>query len=273
MSGGNVVAGFQVYLFAKGMVDSIVSAACGDLSGVGSGVASMAGSYFGGQFGDWVSGGQAFASAVWSSIGASAASAATRAAFAGENIFVASAVGAAKGAAAGIMIGGLSYTAPQPSPDGSGGNPDNGTADEAIRSGDIQGANDAARSESNGPPVAGPKTAGDKLAAAAKNGGAGTGNNPEIHQKITLADAGKPLPSRSELFWRGVTEDLQVYGKGAVEVGSKMGTVGQVFSLPFSPFKVFGAVVGGAGKIDISVGNCMEFLGRWMDAQFPEPYW
>lgn len=114
MSGGNIAAGFQVYLFAKGMVDSVVSAACGDFSGVASGVASMTGAYLGGQFGGWASSGQAFATTVWSSIGASAASSATRAAFSGDNIFVATAVGAGKGAAMGIMVGGLTYQAPNP---------------------------------------------------------------------------------------------------------------------------------------------------------------
>jgi len=108
------------------------------------------------------------------------------------------------------------------------------------------------------------------IARGAQKGEVGRGGSSR-----GISSLGKPaiLPNQSELFWRGVAKDLQIYGKSSFDVGSKMGTAGTVFSLPLSPFKIFGRVIGGAGKIDITVGNFMEFTGRWMDAQFPDPYW
>ena len=47
MSGGNVLAGFQVYSFASGMINAGIAAVSGDWSGVGAGIGGMIGSVVG----------------------------------------------------------------------------------------------------------------------------------------------------------------------------------------------------------------------------------
>lgn len=61
-SGGNVLAGFQVYSFASGMINAGIAAVSGDWSGVGAGIGGMVGGYFGWQAG--VAGGALFSDAV-----------------------------------------------------------------------------------------------------------------------------------------------------------------------------------------------------------------
>ncbi len=62
MSGGNVLAGFQVYSFASGMINAGIGAFSGDWSGVGAGIGGMVGSVFGWQAG--VAGGALLSNAV-----------------------------------------------------------------------------------------------------------------------------------------------------------------------------------------------------------------
>ena len=82
------------------------------------------------------------------------------------------------------------------------------------------------------------------------------------------------MPSQSELFWRGSFKDTKRIGNDTYRVGSFFDKLSQAASaLVVPPLRKIGVVFEGAGKIDMSIGNFLYFIGRWGEEQFPEPYW
>jgi len=142
-----------------------------------------------------------------------------------------------------------------------------------LNDGDLTGTGDT-RSPDLTSPAQDLADRGGDIAQGGQNGTAGSGGN-NLKTPPLVYEPG-PLPSTSELFWRGFAEDLQVYGRSAYTVGNKGYTVSKSFSslgVAAPILKKIGTVVGGAGRIDMAVGNFMEFVGIWMESQFPDPYW
>jgi len=145
-------------------------------------VASIAGYYgatFGGWFGGWVGGGS-FGAAVFGGMFGGAASGAVYSALTGGDVLRETLLGGGIGTGKGIMIGGFTYTKPPQSQISSSGSQDNPNTTEAIKSGDIQGAQDTEANSSNQPRYLAQKVTAEKIADAATKGSVGVGNNPNV---------------------------------------------------------------------------------------------